>query len=542
MKHRIPRTLASAAGGLGLALASVAAGPSQPASAASLSPAASTASGTPTIEVCGQGAGLVKPDSVILTCADDGELAVHLDWNSWTAAGATASGLVTWRQACASAAPCAGKASWASSAAQITLSGPVSEPGHGITFTKLRLQVTGSTPSGFMRDLTFDETPSSSSTAGAQSGSSAVTPQAPKSAVTPAAASGQLGYAKIEGYWIDAGGPSGVAETAAAITGAESSFLPGIIQQGVDYCGAGADRAGWGLWQITCGNSVPAYGTNFQLLDPWNNAEAAVSKYHADAAAGLNGFDPWSTYTSGAYKNYLESVAADTSLTDPGEYIQDGSTPSGTPSSPAANPGSTYGPPLATGPGQFHVFGISPGGNLFQDTYASSWTGWQQIGNAGEALTGTPGIAYDPDNSTYHAFAIGATSGNVYQVTYAPSTGWSNWQNLGGVVQGGISAVYESGTFHVFAISPGGNLFQDTYASSWTGWQQLGNDSEALTSSPGIAYDAGNSSFHAFAQGSTSGNMYQVTYTPSTGWGNWQNLGGVLRGGFNATYVPPASG
>jgi hypothetical protein len=35
--------------------------------------------------------------------------------------------------------------------------------------------------------------------------------------------------------------------------------------------------------------------------------------------------------------------------------------------------------------------------------------------------------------------------------------------------------------------------------------------------------------------------MYQVTYTASTGWGNWQNLGGSLEGGFNATYVPQAS-
>ena len=46
----------------------------------------------------------------------------------------------------------------------------------------------------------------------------------------------------------------------------------------VAICGSGSDRAGWGLWQITCGNSVPQYGTDFQILDPWNNAEAAVAK------------------------------------------------------------------------------------------------------------------------------------------------------------------------------------------------------------------------------------------------------------------------
>jgi PKD domain/Fungal fucose-specific lectin len=136
------------------------------------------------------------------------------------------------------------------------------------------------------------------------------------------------------------------AQIAAAITGAESSFLPGIIQPGVDYCGSGADKAGWGLWQITCGNSTPQFGTDFQLLDPWNNAEGAVSKYKSDASAGLNGFDPWSTYASGAYLQFLQHTSADTSLTDPGEYDQINSTPSGTPSSPKPDPGSRSGPAM----------------------------------------------------------------------------------------------------------------------------------------------------------------------------------------------------
>jgi CHAP domain len=197
----------------------------------------------------------------------------------------------------------------------------------------------------------------------------------------------------------------------------------------------------------------------------------------------------------------------------------------------------TPGPALAdSATGQFHLFSISPGGGLFQDTYSSGWTGWQSLGNDSEALTGTPGIAYDPDNGTYHAFAVGKTSGNVYQDTYTPSSGWGDWQNLGGVVQGGVSAVYEGGTFHVFSISPGGGLFQDTYSSGWTGWLSLGNDGEALTGTPGIAYDPDNGSFHAFAVGKTSGNVYQDTYTPSSGWGDWQNLGGVLQGGVSAVY------
>ena len=191
--------------------------------------------------------------------------------------------------------------------------------------------------------------------------------------------------------------------------------------------------------------------------------------------------------------------------------------------------------------GQFHVFSVSTTGNLYQDTWTGSWTGWQDLGNDSVDLTGSPGIAYDPDSGSYHAYAVG-TNGNVYQDLYTPSGGWGTWQNLGGGLQGGVSATYVSGTFHVFSVSTTGNLYQDTWNGSWTGWQGLGNDSVALTGSPGIAYDPDDGSYHAYAVG-TNGNVYQDTYTPAAGWGTWQNLGGGLEGGTSSTYVaPPGSG
>ena len=185
--------------------------------------------------------------------------------------------------------------------------------------------------------------------------------------------------------------------------------------------------------------------------------------------------------------------------------------------------------------GQFHTFSVSTTGNLYQNTWNGSWTGWQGLGNDSVALTGSPGIAYDPDDGSYHAFALG-TNGNVYQDTYTPAAGWGTWQNLGGGLQGGVSATYVNGTFHVFSVSTTGNLYQDTWNGSWTGWQNLGNDSEALTGSPGIAYDSADGSYHAYAVGA-NGNVYQDLYTPAAGWGTWQNLGGGLQGGVSAAYV-----
>jgi hypothetical protein len=79
-----------------------------------------------------------------------------------------------------------------------------------------------------------------------------------------------------------------------AIAGAESSWLPMVIQQGEPYA-----TTGWGTWQITPGNSVPAVGIDRQLLPIAVNARAAKVKYEAQ------GLDAWTTWRSGRYKLYL---------------------------------------------------------------------------------------------------------------------------------------------------------------------------------------------------------------------------------------------
>jgi len=109
----------------------------------------------------------------------------------------------------------------------------------------------------------------------------------------PAGAMSAQDVAKL---WVAAGGPGGqYANIAQAITGAESARRPSAVQQGQPY-----STTGWGLWQITPGNSVPSVGVNQALLIPMNNARAAVYKFHA-----ADGFSPWTTYESGAYKPYL---------------------------------------------------------------------------------------------------------------------------------------------------------------------------------------------------------------------------------------------
>jgi hypothetical protein len=110
---------------------------------------------------------------------------------------------------------------------------------------------------------------------------------------------GRASLSAIENYWMQAGGPGGyIAHIAAAITGAESGFNPRAVQAGQPYA-----TTGWGLWQITPGNSEPQAGINGQLLDPFRNALAAVSKF--DQAG--HSFSPWTTYVDGAYQAFMDN-------------------------------------------------------------------------------------------------------------------------------------------------------------------------------------------------------------------------------------------
>ena len=117
---------------------------------------------------------------------------------------------------------------------------------------------------------------------GAAASSSATTSTATSNVSIPS--SGTLTPTQVQAAWIKAGGPAGVAKTMAGIAMAESRDQPGIIQKGQPY-----STTGWGLWQITPGNSEPQIGTDNALLNPVTNAKAALAKYQG---AG-NTLRPW---------------------------------------------------------------------------------------------------------------------------------------------------------------------------------------------------------------------------------------------------------
>lgn len=70
-----------------------------------------------------------------------------------------------------------------------------------------------------------------------------------------------------------------------------------VVQQGQPYA-----TTGWGVWQITPGNSEPQFGINNALLSLIPNSLAAAAKLRSQ------GLGAWTTVTDGLYRPYLPAA------------------------------------------------------------------------------------------------------------------------------------------------------------------------------------------------------------------------------------------
>jgi hypothetical protein len=126
----------------------------------------------------------------------------------------------------------------------------------------------------------------------------------------PASSTQQLTYGQVEQLWINAGGSAALAPLMAAIATAESGRNP----RSLNNTPSTGDYS-VGLWQINYFDGMLAsrtrqFGSPQQLMDdPSLQAKAAVTLYREQGLAA------WSTYTSGAYKQYLNgSVPPDVNV------------------------------------------------------------------------------------------------------------------------------------------------------------------------------------------------------------------------------------
>ncbi len=104
--------------------------------------------------------------------------------------------------------------------------------------------------------------------------------------------------AQLEQLWMAAGGSSATADTASAIALAESSGNASATNVNTN------GSTDYGLWQINSSNFSGLGVSASNVTDPATNAAAAVALYNQ------SGFGNWTTYTSGAYAQYLENSVA----------------------------------------------------------------------------------------------------------------------------------------------------------------------------------------------------------------------------------------
>jgi hypothetical protein len=109
----------------------------------------------PAVEDCGLGKSQVRPQSLILTCADGNDLAKDLAWSKWGPSAADAKGVDTWNEC---VPYCAASKTWYSTTATFTLSKPVHTT-RGWLFERLTVHLTGRIPPKAERVITFSEAP-----------------------------------------------------------------------------------------------------------------------------------------------------------------------------------------------------------------------------------------------------------------------------------------------------------------------------------------------------------------------------------------------
>jgi hypothetical protein len=186
---------------------------------------------------------------------------------------------------------------------------------------------------------------------------------------------------------------------------------------------------------------------------------------------------------------------------------------------------------LAASDGSVWVFALS-GGNLYADHLPSgstTWSGWTEIGNSGDSLTGTPTTVQEK-NGNIDVFTRDAVTGHLFEVQLVGGTGtWSGFANLGGTLPNDVGAVVGGGGWmYVMAVSSNSELYYDGLPpnGSWSGWTLL--SSTPVTGVPKIIQDAAGTDRVYVRQASNGAILESTLPTGTSTWSTYDSLGGTL--------------
>ena len=134
-------------------------------------------------------------------------------------------------------------------------------------------------------------------------------------------------------------------------------------------------------------------------------------------------------------------------------------------------------------------------------------------------------------------YAFARMSDNAIWYRKSTSSGWGDWQSLGGGLTSAPAATVRGPVLYVFAKGGDNAIWHIRYdGASWSNWESLGG---GLTSAPAAAVNSDtNPVLFVFAKGGDDA-IWHRRYDGSS-WSNWESLGGVLTSApaAAATYAP----
>ncbi|MGI8695931.1 MAG: hypothetical protein ACR2JQ_04690 [Mycobacteriales bacterium] len=360
---------------------------------------------------------------------------------------------------------------------------------------------------------------------------------APNRSVRPATLDQSIRCASVA---RPAGFRSDHAVTAVAVGMAESRCTASATGQNGPSSGCPKGSTDRGIWQLN--SCYHPEVTDACAYDAACNAQATLQI----SAQGAD-WTPWSTYNSGAYRQFLPDariavaqVYGSYVVTSSGWAQANGSHynvvrpgvgnrvyqlyyPAGTgwsawqdlSGSIASDPAIVY------NAGRYDAFGISPAGALMQSTYLDGgWGAWRgaTINGAAVALLPGSGVSAVYAGGIYQVFGVGPGR-DVVRIYFSDAWHESSW---GGSVIGTPAVAYNADRYDVFAVSNGGGVYQRGYNGGLLPWRRVstaGGPVRVTTDGLGAAYASGR--YHVFGVG-TGGHVTELTYNGgwrSTDWG-----------------------
>jgi hypothetical protein len=175
---------------------------------------------------------------------------------------------------------------------------------------------------------------------------------------------------------------------------------------------------------------------------------------------------------------------------------------------------------VAMAPNRVDVFARGTDNQLWHKWFDGVWHPWESLGGV---LSSGPDVA-SWSNSRLDVFVRG-TDNQLWHRWFNGT--WHPWEPLGGVLASDPTAVsWGPNRIDVFVRGTDNAMWHKWWDNGrWYGWESLAGE---LTSSPDAA-SCGAGHLDVFAMGTDSA-LWRRGFSPASGWGQWQRMGGQWAG------------